>query len=151
MMSPSTPSAKAKANPPTKIFSTTRVPIVNLPSPPPSHGKERESVFSKRASKPNPLFHGRRDGRPEDGRDARRKLFLKRVRDGAEEKRWKERGGDEEIMRVLWIGEERERKRREELAMQAGIVEETVPDEEEPDFGMFSLLWFRLGIWANCE
>lgn len=105
-------------------------------------------MFSKRASKPNPLFHGRRDG--EDGRETRRKLFLKRVRDGAEEKKWKERGGDEEIMRVLWIGEERERKRREELAMQAGIVEETVPDEETPDFGMFiEALWIR--VYANCD
>jgi hypothetical protein len=102
---------------------------VSLPSPPPSRGKNQESVFAKRATKPNPLFHGRRDG--EDGRETRRKLFLKRVRDSAEEKRWKDRGGDDEIMRVLWISEERERRIRDEVALEYGAY--GVKPEDNPE------------------
>lgn len=88
-------------------------------------------MFGKRPTKPNPLFHGRKDG--EDGRETRRKLFLKKVREGAEEKRWRDRGGDEEIMRVLWFGEERERRRREEVAMQ--MADQPIPEEEELNLG----------------
>ncbi len=68
---------------------------------------------------------GRNSG--EEGRETRRKLFLKKVREGAEEKRWKDRGGDEEIMRCIWVAEERrreERIRREALGLDAEILEE---------------------------
>ncbi|KAF4615622.1 hypothetical protein G7Y89_g15285 [Cudoniella acicularis] len=130
-------SVKAERNPLYQLPSQreTQTPIISLPSPPPSRGKgDRESTFAKRPSKPNPLFH-RGDG---DGRETRRKLFLKRVREGSEDKRWRDRGGDEEIMRVLWVGEERERKRREELGLRAALdgdvgVEDEFPEYEFPE------------------
>jgi len=68
-------------------------------------------------------------GSGDEGRETRRKLFLKRVREGSEEKRWAGRGGDEEIMRCLWVAEERrrvERQRREAMGIE-------VPMEEEDD------------------
>ena len=68
-------------------------------------------------------------GSGDEGRETRRKLFLKRVREGSEEKRWAGRGGDEEIMRCLWVAEERrrvERQRREAMGIE-------VPMEEEED------------------
>jgi hypothetical protein len=83
---------------------------------PPSSRKE--SAFSKRTTKPNPLLQGKADR--SEGRETRRKLFLKKVREGAEEKRWRDRGGDDEIMRMLWVAEERrweERRRREVSGM----------------------------------
>ncbi|KAG9239598.1 hypothetical protein BJ875DRAFT_84185 [Amylocarpus encephaloides] len=133
MMTSPTPSfSRTKSSHPSLPTSRMRPQsnTINLPSPPPSRGKERETAFSKRVAKPNPLFHSRRDC--EDGRETRRKLFLKNVRDGAEEKRWKSRGGDDEIMRVLWIGEERERAKNLELSLRA--VGELVPDEEGVNF-----------------
>ncbi|KAG4429932.1 hypothetical protein IFR05_014593 [Cadophora sp. M221] len=93
-----------------------------LISPPPS---KRESAYSKRTTKPNPLMSGRGSG--DEGRETRRKLFLKRVREGGEEKKWASRGGDEEIMRCLWVAEERrrvERQRREAMGIEGPMEEE---------------------------
>ncbi|KAH6674629.1 hypothetical protein B0J14DRAFT_45401 [Halenospora varia] len=123
----------------------TPTPIISLPSPPPSRGKSSPSstnppsnkaVFSKRPSKPNPLFH-----KQGDGAETRRKLFLKRVKEESKEKRWRDRGGDEEIMRVLWVGEERERRCREEWGMKASSLEAELGDvyedvEREGGLGM---------------
>lgn len=69
----------------------------------------------------------------DEGREARRKLFLKRVREGSEEKRWRDRNsgfgeGEDEALRSIWVAEERRRvesRRREAV----GIVAE-VGDEE---------------------
>lgn len=76
-------------------------------------------------------------GNKEEGRETRRKLFLKRVREGSEEKRWQNRGGEEEIMRVLWCGEERRRLeslRAEEKFMTGdGIDGEINLEEVEAD------------------
>jgi hypothetical protein len=105
-------------------YEVSRIP---LPSPPPSRGKE--SGFAKRATKPNPLL--RKDT---DGRETRRKLFLKNVRDSREDKKWKDRKAGDEMMRVLWIGEERERARKLEGGMKGGEVriEDEVDYATEP-------------------
>ncbi|PMD27175.1 hypothetical protein NA56DRAFT_562404 [Hyaloscypha hepaticicola] len=97
-----------------------------LPSPPPSRG--RESVFSKRITKANPLMNRNAD----EGREARRKLFLKRVREGSEEKKWRDRNsglveGEDEVLRAIWLAEERRRedaRRIEESVLGVGIGEE---------------------------
>lgn len=71
-------------------------------------------------------------GRNGDGdRETRRKLFLKKVRDGSEDKRWKERGGDEEIMRCLWVAEERRREERRQR--EAMGIEGPLPEEEDEE------------------
>lgn len=63
----------------------------------------------------------------DDGRETRRKLFLKRVREDSEDKRWKARGGDDELMRVLWVAEQRRREERKAREAQY------TPDVEEDD------------------
>lgn len=93
-----------------------------LPSPPPSR---KESNFSKRTTKVNPLIHGR--GNADEGRETRRKLFLKGVREKSEEKKWRDRGGDDEIMRCIWVAEQRrldERRRKEIMGIEADAEEE---------------------------
>jgi hypothetical protein len=105
-----------------------------LPSPAPTprddeKGDTRESAFSRRPAKANPLIH--RDA--QDGRETRRKLFLKRVRDGASERRY---GGEEEMMRRIWVAEERrieEERRREAMGMEVRVeeVEEDAVGEEQ--------------------
>jgi hypothetical protein len=80
----------------------------------------RDSVYSKRATKANPLIHGRTSSAGEDGRETRRKLFLKKVREDSQDKRWKDRGGDDEMMRSIWIAEQRrmeEKQRREAMGL----------------------------------
>ncbi len=100
-----------------------------LPSPPPSRGRaSRESVYSKRVTKANPLMNRNAD----EGREARRKLFLKRVREGSEEKKWRDRNsgigeGEDEVLRCIWVAEERRReeaRRREAMGVLDGVEEE---------------------------
>ena len=54
-------------------------------------------------------------------------MFLKKVREDSEDKRWKKRGGDDEMMRAIWIAEQRrreERQRREAMGLEARVEEE---------------------------
>lgn len=61
-----------------------------LPSPPSS---PPEFLAPKRLFKPVPSSHSR-----EEGREARRNLFLKKVRDARDEKLLKARGGEDEVL-----------------------------------------------------
>lgn len=58
-------------------------------------------------------------------------MFLKRVRQSSEDKRWEMRGGDEEMMRALWVSEER--RRRERIRMEAEAEDSTLGALEEDD------------------
>lgn len=99
-----------------------------MKSPTPS-AKRKESAYSKRITKSNPLIHNR-----DDGRETRRKLFLKRVRQGSEAKRWEARGGDDEMMRSIWLSEER--RRVERIAREASYLPASQDEEEEePEHG----------------
>jgi hypothetical protein len=88
-------------------------------------------------------------GSGDEGRETRRKLFLKRVREGSEEKKWAGRGGDEEIMRCLWLAEERrrvERRRREALGIE--VVEEEEEEDQMMSMGESSnLRVVQLCVW----
>ncbi|KAF7896310.1 hypothetical protein EAF00_006324 [Botryotinia globosa] len=82
------------------------------------HSPNREGTFSKRITKTNPLLHGQGDGR-----ETRRKLFLRRVREDSEDRRWKARGGDDEMMRTIWIAEQRRRAERQARDAQGWAVD----------------------------
>jgi hypothetical protein len=75
--------------------------------------------------KRNPLLHRDND----EGRETRRKLFLKRVRDSGEEKRWEARGGEDEMMRCIWAAEEK--RWMEKKAREAGMVSSQEVEEED--------------------
>ncbi|KUJ12138.1 uncharacterized protein LY89DRAFT_786273 [Mollisia scopiformis] len=123
----SSPTKPSRMKTESHISSTTPSPNA-LPSPPPSR---KESSFSKRTTKVNPLIHGRASA--DEGRETRRKLFLKNVREASEEKRWKNRGGDEEIMRCIWVAEQRrleERMRKEVMGIEADVEEEELSIDE---------------------
>ncbi|OBT43945.1 hypothetical protein VE00_04642 [Pseudogymnoascus sp. WSF 3629] len=100
-------------------------------TPPQTNQTERssESAYSARQTKKNPLIH-RNDN--DNGRETRRKLFLRRVRQDSEDKRWEKRGGDDEIMRTIWIAEQKRREeRRARDAQSWGGIEEEEEDLEE--------------------
>ncbi|KHJ36414.1 hypothetical protein EV44_g5691 [Erysiphe necator] len=86
-----------------------------------SHYSRSKAAFSARQIKPNPLIFSRDSYRCDEDRATRRKLFLDRVKEAGEEKRWRERysgfaEGDEETLRTLWLVEQRrwqEQRRRE--------------------------------------
>lgn len=82
-----------------------------MSSPPPQSSawmSAQSSIVSsakstgKRVVKKNPLIHrDEKDG----GRETRRKLFLKRVREESEDKRWDKKGGDDELLRSIYIAD----------------------------------------------
>lgn len=83
-------------------------------------------MFSKKATKPNPLLHKSKEEKAE----TRRKLFLQKVRSGSEDKRFAG-GREDEMQQLLILSEERERRVREMiLAGEVGVVE-----EEDMGFG----------------
>ncbi|TEY33919.1 hypothetical protein BOTCAL_0652g00090 [Botryotinia calthae] len=106
--------------------SKTSSPDKNHPSSN-KHSPNREGAFSKRITKTNPLLHGQGDGR-----ETRRKLFLRRVREDSEDKRWKARGGDDEMMRTIWIAEQRRRAERQARDAQGWAVD---VDEQDMQLG----------------
>ncbi|KAJ6258434.1 hypothetical protein Dda_6474 [Drechslerella dactyloides] len=60
----------------------------------------RDSPDGKRPFRPNPVLQ-----RAEDARDRRRQLFLKRLQDHREEKAMQARGGEDEMMRLIYLSE----------------------------------------------
>ncbi|ESZ97571.1 hypothetical protein SBOR_2028 [Sclerotinia borealis F-4128] len=86
----------------------------------------REGAYAKRIAKTNPLLHGQGDGR-----ETRRKLFLRKVREDSEEKRWRARGGDDEMMRTIWIAEQRRRAERQARDAQGWAVDVDGHDEQD--------------------
>lgn len=55
-------------------------------------------------------------------------MFLKRVREDSDDKRWKARGGDDEMMRNIWLAEQ---KRREERQRRESMGSDALPVEED--------------------
>jgi hypothetical protein len=64
-----------------------------MASPQPDKPMASKSTYAKRAYKPVPSRSG------DDQRDRRRNLFLKKVREEREEKRWADRSGDDSEVR----------------------------------------------------
>src|SRR5690349_21582989 len=73
---------------------------VNFGMPSPSRVRTKQTrqcndgAYSARQTKKNPLIH--KNG-GDNGRETRRNLFLRRVRQDSEDKRWERRGGDDEV------------------------------------------------------
>ena len=126
-LSPRDPNVITTHASPDKVMTS---PTPNSPAPinhSTSSSTSRESAYSRRVTKANPLIHGRSGSTGADGRETRRKLFLKRVREDSEDRRWKARGGDEEMMRCIWIAEQRrreERQRTEAMGLDAPVEED---------------------------
>lgn len=77
----------------------------------------------------------------EETRNARRSLFLKKVQSGREDERWQARGGEDEIMRMIFVSEQKRWEANLEKAAKRipTIYEEeeqseTPPAVEEPEF-----------------
>ncbi|PWW75302.1 hypothetical protein C7212DRAFT_198522 [Tuber magnatum] len=95
-----------------------------LPSPPSS---PPEFLAPKRLFKPIPTSHS-----GEEGREARRNLFLKKVRDARDEKLMKARGGEDEMMRLIFVSEQ---KRWEAWQARTAASIPTIYEEEELGIG----------------
>ncbi|RKF62031.1 hypothetical protein OnM2_036006 [Erysiphe neolycopersici] len=116
-----TPRTCRLANIYTTPSSGSRKDLAIITTPSTSHFSRSKVKFSARQTKPNPLVPSRESYCIDEERATRRILFLNRVKEAGEEKRWRKRNGgfgegDEEIMRALWLTEKKnwqEQQRRE--------------------------------------
>lgn len=60
------------------------------------------------------------------------------MREDSEDKRWRNRGGDDELLRTIWVAEERRRLERKEREGILNFVAESEVDEEEEEDAVFS-------------
>lgn len=108
-----------------------------------SHCNRSKVKFSARQTKPNPLVSSRESYCSDQERTTRRILFLNRVKEAGEEKRWRERNGgfgdgDEEAMRALWLTEKRrwqEQQRREASSQVFPVEFEELEETQVVDKG----------------
>lgn len=125
------------------MFNLNKIPYTSSSR---SSGSSRESVFSKRPTKPNPLLNKG----DEEGRETRRKLFLKKVKESSEDRKWRARGGEDEMMRTIWVMEERRRIARQQelvgaeedeyLSMDDVMVEQVEEVEEKELYALLELM-----------
>ncbi|KXJ87691.1 hypothetical protein Micbo1qcDRAFT_207888 [Microdochium bolleyi] len=91
-----------------------------------SNNSNRFSKYANRSAKPNPLRQSR-----ETAQDSRRKLFLKNVRQRADDKSWERRGGDQEVLRLEWAVMDRKWRQQKDADVDGILLEDDFEDEPQ--------------------
>ncbi|KAI3400126.1 hypothetical protein diail_4357 [Diaporthe ilicicola] len=73
--------------------------VQSSPIPAPSSGPKPTSRFAARPTRPNPVVSQKREA----AQESRRKLFLKKVRQRADDSMWERRGGEQELLKLEWF------------------------------------------------
>lgn len=96
-----------------------------LPSPP----RSPTFLAPRRLFKPNPLVRT-----PDTRRSARRDMFLKKVENGRFDKTMKARGGEDEMMRMIYVAEQKRWAQNLEMSAQLAVPTILEEEEEEPGY-----------------
>ncbi|TRX93463.1 hypothetical protein FHL15_005738 [Xylaria flabelliformis] len=89
----------------------------------------RFSKYASRNVKPNPLRLSR-----EKAQEGRRTLFLKNVRQRAEDRKWEQRGGDQETLKLEWNVLNRQRKQEKDMDLDGIVYDDELEDIPESAF-----------------
>ncbi|KAI5861133.1 hypothetical protein GGS23DRAFT_154856 [Durotheca rogersii] len=82
--------------------------------------------FASRSAKPNPLRQPR-----ENAQENRRSLFLRNVRQRADDKKWLRRGGDQEALKLEWSMLDRQRRQQKDADLDGIVFEDEIEDISE--------------------
>ncbi|KAI0134086.1 hypothetical protein BJ170DRAFT_183828 [Xylariales sp. AK1849] len=82
--------------------------------------------YCARDVKKNPLRQSR-----ENGQESRRKLFLKNVRQRADDKQWGRRGGDQEVLKLEWATLDQRRRQLKDSDIDGLVLEDELEDIPE--------------------
>ncbi|KAF3760605.1 hypothetical protein M406DRAFT_342819 [Cryphonectria parasitica EP155] len=88
-----------------------------------SASSSSNSKFALRPSRPNPVTQKR-----EAAQESRRKLFLKNVRQRAEDQRWQRRGGEQELLKLEWFSLNAELRQAKNADLDGTIFESDIED-----------------------
>ncbi|KAH8671188.1 hypothetical protein BX600DRAFT_434313 [Xylariales sp. PMI_506] len=110
-----------------EYHSSPSAPIFSSPSPSTKLFKYAGLEYKK-----NPLKQNR-----ESANESRRKLFLKNVRQRADDKQWERRGGDQEVLKLEWVTLNHQRRLQKDSDMDGLIFEDDLDDalveNQQPD------------------
>ncbi|KAL1865729.1 hypothetical protein Daus18300_007105 [Diaporthe australafricana] len=73
--------------------------VQSSPIPASSAASKSTSRFASRPTRPNPVVSQKREA----AQESRRKLFLKNVRQRADDSKWERRGGEQELLKLEWF------------------------------------------------
>ncbi|KAI1850582.1 hypothetical protein JX265_004292 [Neoarthrinium moseri] len=82
--------------------------------------------FAGRDAKKNPLRQSR-----ETAQESKRRLFLKGVRQRADDKAWERRGGDQEVLKLEWSALDRRRRQLKDSDIDGFVFEDELEDIPE--------------------
>jgi len=82
-----------------------------------------KSRFAARPARPNPLMQKR-----ESAQDSRRRLFLKNVRQRADDQKWARRGVDQELLKLEWWSLNRELRQAKNSDMEGFFSDAEIED-----------------------
>ncbi|KAI0156859.1 hypothetical protein GGR57DRAFT_491361 [Xylariaceae sp. FL1272] len=99
----------------------------------PIRGPPTKFKYTARDTKPNPLRVNR-----EKAQEGRRSLFLKNVRQRSDQKKWEQRGGDQEALMREWNVINKQRRQEKDSDIDGIVFEDGLEDireevDEEPD------------------
>ncbi|KAI1395056.1 hypothetical protein F4819DRAFT_492853 [Hypoxylon fuscum] len=92
----------------------------------PIKGPPSKFRFASRNAKPNPLRQNR-----ENAQEGRRSLFLKNVRQRADDRQWLRRGGDQEALKLEWSMLDRQRRQQKDADLDGIVFEDEIEDIPE--------------------
>ncbi|RYP53843.1 hypothetical protein DL768_001294 [Monosporascus sp. mg162] len=125
--SPLRPSqSDGNSSPPLSPRHPNTLPRRDIQSSPIRGPPQSKFKYASRNPKPNPLRQSR-----ENMQDSRRKLFLKNVRQRADDKTWQRRGGDQEALKLEWSLLDRRRREMKNSDIDGLVFEDEIDDIPE--------------------
>ncbi|KAI0448429.1 hypothetical protein F5B21DRAFT_518918 [Xylaria acuta] len=125
----SSPLRPSQASPPLSPRDPNTLPRREIQSSPIRGPSSRFSSYSSRNVKPNPLRLSR-----EKAQESRRTLFLKNVRQRADDRKWEQRGGDQETLKLEWNVLNRQRKQEKDMDLDGIVYDDELEDTPESVF-----------------
>ncbi|KAI1120930.1 hypothetical protein F5Y10DRAFT_282893 [Nemania abortiva] len=124
----SSPLRPSQASPPSSPRGRNLFPRRETQSSP-IKGPSPRFKYSSRNAKPNPLRVGR-----EKAQESRRTLFLKNVRQRADDRKWEQRGGDQEALKLEWHVLNKQRRQEKELDIDGIVFNDELDDIPESPY-----------------
>ncbi|KAI0440452.1 hypothetical protein F4803DRAFT_563824 [Xylaria telfairii] len=125
----SSPLRPSQASPPLSPRDPNTLPRREIQSSPIRGSSSKFSKYASRTVKPNPLRLSR-----ENAQESRRTLFLNNVRQRADDRKWEQRGGDQETLKLEWNVLNRQRKQEKDMDLDGIVYHDELDDIPENVF-----------------
>ncbi|KAF2963731.1 hypothetical protein GQX73_g9847 [Xylaria multiplex] len=126
----SSPLRPSQGSPPLSPRDLNTLPRRDIQSSP-IRGSSCNFKYASRSAKPNPLRLSR-----EKAQEGRRTLFLKNVRKRTDDRKWEQRGGDQEALKLEWNILNKRRRQEKDMDIDGIVFERDLEDIPENPHGL---------------